>query len=70
MTRDRMHAAGCRIAEPGGGAGDESDRMSHGWFRGVGGRSNREFQHVGAGYLAYFEPFGTLMGRMVGRKEF
>src|SRR5277367_5924868 len=27
--------AGCRITEPGGGAGDESDRMSHGWFLGA-----------------------------------
>ena len=40
------HAGRC-ITEPGGGAGDESDRMSHGWFRGwVEGRSNRGFRHV------------------------
>ena len=34
------------------------------------GRSNREFQHLGAGHLANFEPFGTVTGRMVRRKEF
>ena len=27
---------GCRITEPGGGAGDESDRMFHGRLRGKG----------------------------------
>ena len=43
--------------------------MSHGGSEG-GGRSNRELQHVGAGHLANFEPFGTIMGRVVGRKEF
>ena len=26
--------AGCRITEPGGGAGDECDRMFHGHLRG------------------------------------
>jgi hypothetical protein len=28
--------AGCRIIEPGGGAGDERDRMFHGHLRGEG----------------------------------
>jgi hypothetical protein len=28
--------AGCRITEPGGGAGDERDRMLHGRLRGEG----------------------------------
>ncbi len=29
-------SAGCRITEPGGGAGDERDRMFHGRLRGKG----------------------------------
>src|SRR5579871_3401261 len=33
---------GCCMTEPGGGAGDECDRMFHGRLRGEGGRSSRE----------------------------
>jgi len=33
VALDGEHA-GCRITEPGGGAGDERDRMFHGHLRG------------------------------------
>src|SRR5260370_19088200 len=64
--------AGCRITEPGGGAGDESDRMFHGWFRGAGGREDRTGRSNASRpvTLPTSEPFGTVMGRMVRRKEF
>jgi hypothetical protein len=52
--------AGCRITEPGGGAGDERDRMFHGRLRGEGGRSSREAPR-GQGRLANFEPFGYIL---------
>ena len=53
-------SAGCRITEPGGGAGDERDRMFHGRLRGEGLRSSREAPR-GQNRLANFELFGYIL---------
>ena len=55
-------SAGCRITEPGGGAGDESDQIFHGRLRGEGGRSSRKAPR-GQGQLANFELFGYILAR-------
>src|SRR5271169_7119212 len=55
-------SAGCRMTEPGGGAGDERDRMFHGHLRGEGGRSSGEAPR-GQGRLANFELFSYILVR-------
>src|SRR5258708_2084662 len=54
--------AGCRMAEPGSSAGDESDRMFHRRLRGEGLRPSGEAPR-GQSQLANFELFSYIMVR-------